>query len=226
LAKRVARDSIFAAHKTIEIITKSGRDGAVTASDADNPSCNSTARLIGFSLAVCAAGAPSTICIRLRRDGCPAVTQRSPPIRYFARGAGIGSGAFDAPAVIGRRIWEDAMSSKKFAIDALVDALAELPEHELEGGGSAATGWGCASYASLVGAIRASCRRRGRFAASRPERPPPLRPACERPLVWRKPRDPPQRSTDCTGRCLGHTSRDGQLCFVISHRRSLDVMSA
>ena len=62
------------------------------------------------------------------------------------------------------------MSSKKLvgaAMDALVDALAELPEHELEGwqrGNS-----GCASYASLGGAIPAWCRRRGRFAASRRE---------------------------------------------------------
>ena len=63
------------------------------------------------------------------------------------------------------------MSSKKLgaAIDALVEALAESPGHELEGG-SAATGWGCASNASLLDAILASCRRRGRFAASRPER--------------------------------------------------------
>ena len=70
--------------------------------------------------------------------------------------------------------WEDAMSKKPdAAIDALVDALAELPEHELEGG-SATTGSGCASCASLVSAIPASCSRRGRFAASRPERPCPL----------------------------------------------------
>ena len=57
---------------------------------------------------------------------------------------------------------EDAMSAKKLdaAIDALVDALAELPEHELEGW-QRGTGWGCASYASLVGAIPAWCRRRG-----------------------------------------------------------------
>jgi hypothetical protein len=32
-------------------------------------------------------------------------------------------------------------------------------------------GWGCASYASLVGAIPALCRRRGRFAAGRPKCP-------------------------------------------------------
>ena len=62
------------------------------------------------------------------------------------------------------------MSSKKLdaAIEALVDALAELPEHELEGW-QRGNRLGCASYASLVGAIPASCRRRGRFAASRPE---------------------------------------------------------
>ena len=44
-------------------------------------------------------------------------------------------------SVVTSGIWKDAMSSKKLdaAIDALVDALAELPEHELEGG-SAATG--------------------------------------------------------------------------------------
>ena len=38
-------------------------------------------------------------------------------------------------------------------------------------GGSAATGWGCASYASLVGAIPPLCRRRGRFGRSRPQCP-------------------------------------------------------
>jgi hypothetical protein len=51
------------------------------------------------------------------------------------------------------------------AIDALDDALAELPEHELEGW---QRGNRSATCASLVGAIRASCRRLGRFAASRP----------------------------------------------------------
>jgi hypothetical protein len=42
--------------------------------------------------------------------------------------------------------------SKKLdgAIEALVDALAELPNTSLRGG-SAAAGSGCASYASLVG---------------------------------------------------------------------------
>ena len=65
--------------------------------------------------------------------------------------------------------WEDAMSKKPdAAIDALVDALAELPEHELEGW-QRGNRLGCASYASLAGAIPASCRRRGLFAASRPE---------------------------------------------------------
>ena len=56
--------------------------------------------------------------------------------------------------------WEDAMSKKPdAAIDALVDALAELPEHELEGW-QRGNRLGCASYASLGGAIPASCRRR------------------------------------------------------------------
>ena len=41
--------------------------------------------------------------------------------------------------------WEDAMSKKPdAAIDALVDALAELPEHELEGW-QRGNGSGCAS---------------------------------------------------------------------------------
>jgi hypothetical protein len=43
-----------------------------------------------------------------------------------------------------------------------------LPEHELEGW-QRGNRLGCASYASLAGAIPASCRRRGLFAASRPE---------------------------------------------------------
>jgi len=64
--------------------------------------------------------------------------------------------------------------SKKLdaAIDALVDALAELPEHLRDG--RAATGWGCASFASLVGAIRASCSQEGWFGASLPERASPV----------------------------------------------------
>ena len=63
------------------------------------------------------------------------------------------------------------MSSKKLdaAIDALVDALAELPEHELEGW-QRGNRLGLQSYVSLAGAILAWCRRRGRFGASRPER--------------------------------------------------------
>ena len=62
------------------------------------------------------------------------------------------------------------MSSKKLdaAIDALVDPLAELPEHELEGW-QRGNRLGLRIYASLRGAIPASCRRRDRFVASRPE---------------------------------------------------------
>ena len=62
------------------------------------------------------------------------------------------------------------MSSKKLdaAIDALVDALAELPEHELEGW-QRGNRLGLTCYVSLAGAIPAWCRRRGRFGASRPE---------------------------------------------------------
>ena len=62
------------------------------------------------------------------------------------------------------------MSSKKLdaAIDALLMRWPSCPSTSLRVG-SAATGWGCASYVSLAGAIPAWCRRRGRFAASRPE---------------------------------------------------------
>jgi hypothetical protein len=62
--------------------------------------------------------------------------------RQRRRAAKDGPGAEQRSAAIpglclpvGRQQREDAMSSKKLdaAIDALVDALAELPEHELEG---------------------------------------------------------------------------------------------
>ena len=64
------------------------------------------------------------------------------------------------------------MSSKTLdaAIDALVDALAELPEHELEGW-QRGNRLGLRIVCELARAIPAWCRRRGRFGASRPERP-------------------------------------------------------
>jgi hypothetical protein len=61
--------------------------------------------------------------------------------------------------------------SKKLdaAIDALVDALAEKPEHELEGW-QRGNRLGLRILCELGRRYPASCRRRGRFAASRPER--------------------------------------------------------
>ena len=76
------------------------------------------------------------------------------------------------------------MSSKKLdaAIDGLLMRWPSCRSTSLRVG-SAATGSGCASYASLAGAIPASCRRRDRFAASRPEPLSRLRLACAGALV-------------------------------------------
>ena len=62
------------------------------------------------------------------------------------------------------------MSSKKLdaAIDALVDALAELPEHELEGW-QRGNRLGLRILCELGRRYPGICRRRGRFAASRRE---------------------------------------------------------
>ena len=77
------------------------------------------------------------------------------------------------PHLEGRDVVEETGCCDRRAID----ALAELPEHEREGW-QRGNRLGCASCASLRGAIPASCRRRDRFAVSRPERlpaPPGLR---------------------------------------------------
>jgi hypothetical protein len=67
------------------------------------------------------------------------------------------------------------MSPAWSAIDALVDALAELPEHELEGGGSAANRLGLRILCELGQRYPGIVQPTGPFAASRPERPAPLR---------------------------------------------------